>query len=757
MLNMKNIFLLSIFFLSTSTFAQKDSTIVLSWLKKAADYRYDLPDSTRYYANKSLTYSKKIKYEYGKVKAFYLLSFIDGTAGNFSRSIDYADSCIAVAVKNNFSLEHADIINIKGSVYSDLNQFDKAIELYNESIEISKKIDYQRGINIAESNIGVCYYLEGDYQKSLEYFLSTLKYFETTSDTSSYLICIGNISSIYLEIEQYDEALEMVEDGMKFCKGVPGQQLRYADMIAQTALIKSELGDHQKALSLYFEVIKIQLQANDLRLAARTYNNLADVYFKMNQIEKAIQMSEKAIHIVDSLGFDYDYAEYTKVLAVILNDKGNYSKALEYAEASLKIDEKIGAQDHIFQTTLLLAEIYSHLKNYEKAYELQLKYSILQDSIFLRSSDKAMEEMTVLHQLDKKELENARLTETNEKNEIKAQLQQEQSDKDRARMLFLVFILVLVLVLAVLAFFAYRNKKKSNEIISEQKNVAEKQKTEIENQHLILEEAHKEITDSIKYAKRLQDAILPPLELVKEILPQSFILFQPKDVVSGDFYWFEKGSDQVFIAAADCTGHGVPGAMVSVVCSNALNRTVKEFRITEPSKILEKARTLIIETFAKSDREVKDGMDIALCSLNPSSLTLTFSGANNPLWIVRKIEELTSAEKSDETILCNEHSALLEFKPNKQPVGLYSGMKDFEQEKIQLKKGDTFYIFTDGYADQFGGEKGKKMKYRPFKETLLSLANTSVPEQKEILTMDFNGWRGAFEQVDDVCVIGVRV
>ena len=298
---------------------------------------------------------------------------------------------------------------------------------------------------------------------------------------------------------------------------------------------------------------------------------------------------------------------------------------------------------------------------------------------------------------------------------------------------------------------------------------------ELREQKHMVEEAHKEITDSIKYAKRLQDAILPPVSLVQQFLPESFILFQPKDVVSGDFYWFEEVRMQsagsgtqltndrhlppatcLLLAAADCTGHGVPGAMVSVVCSNALHRTVNEFGITAPSKILDKTRSLIIETFAKSDREVKDGMDISLCSLSLSTLTLTWCGANNPLWLIRKIADLTEEDKAGE-ILYGDEAAMLEYKANKQPVGLYAGMKDFEQLTISLKKGDIFYLFTDGYADQFGGDRGKKMKYKPFKEKLLGLHGVDMSAQREILNANFTTWRGDFEQIDDVCIIGVRV
>jgi sigma-B regulation protein RsbU (phosphoserine phosphatase) len=280
---------------------------------------------------------------------------------------------------------------------------------------------------------------------------------------------------------------------------------------------------------------------------------------------------------------------------------------------------------------------------------------------------------------------------------------------------------------------------------------------ELREQKDIVEEAHKEITDSIKYAKRLQDAILPPLNLFNELLPESFVLFQPKDVVSGDFYWLEKREDFVFVAAADCTGHGVPGAMVSVVCSNALHRTVNEFGIMNPAEILNSTRKLIIETFAKSDREVKDGMDISLCRIDLKNKKMIFAGANNPLWLIRDKKYLSQIQLKSDSILMNDDAALLEFKANKQPVGLYAGMKYFTQEEIDLMKGDTIYLFTDGYADQFGGDSGKKMKYKPFKENLLNIQSKNLVDQHEKIATDFKNWKGKFEQIDDVCVLGIRI
>ena len=224
-------------------------------------------------------------------------------------------------------------------------------------------------------------------------------------------------------------------------------------------------------------------------------------------------------------------------------------------------------------------------------------------------------------------------------------------------------------------------------------------------------------------------------------LPNNFIYFNPKDVVSGDFYWFEYINGCSYLAAADCTGHGVPGAMVSIVCSNALNRSVKEFGITEPSKILDKTRDLVIETFEKSDEEVKDGMDIALCKLDGT--TLSYSGANNPLWIV------PNGAKDIENII--------EYKADKQPIGNYAAEKPFTTHTIELRKGDTIYIFSDGYVDQFGGEKGKKFKAKAFRSLLISVQNKPMEEQKRILNETFENWRGNLEQIDDVCVIGVKI
>ena len=294
-----------------------------------------------------------------------------------------------------------------------------------------------------------------------------------------------------------------------------------------------------------------------------------------------------------------------------------------------------------------------------------------------------------------------------------------------------VFLAAGVIFLVSLAGFLMYSFRKSDEakiLITEQKE--------------LLEAKNKEILDGITYAKRIQATILPPPKVVKKYLEDSFILYLPKDIVAGDFYWMEspvENENVVLFAACDCTGHGVPGALVSVVCSNALNRTVKEFNITQPAKILDKVAELVVIDFSKDENEnVQDGMDASLCALNTETGALQWAGANNPLWIIRNGE-------------------LLETKANKQPIGKYENMQPFTNHNFATQKGDTIYLITDGYADQFGGEKNKKLGKAKFKELLLSIQHLTLLEQRNHLYEFHNSYRGTNEQVDDILIIGVKV
>lgn len=314
---------------------------------------------------------------------------------------------------------------------------------------------------------------------------------------------------------------------------------------------------------------------------------------------------------------------------------------------------------------------------------------------------------------------------------------------------------LLTLTIALLSIFQIylRTNLTKKEIISRLALAESNDQLALKND--IIEEKNKDIKDSINYALNIQKAILPPFEKIDSIIKDYFILYKPKDIVSGDFYWFdtklttprnnEPAQEVAVLAAVDCTGHGVPGALMSVIGSTILNQTINRATVNNPGEALSQFNKKVSETLSS----IKDGMDMALCSINFEKLELQYAGANNPLYIVRK-------NTSD--LLANGKIELIEIKADKQAIGADTAKtKIFTNHKIKLEKGDAIYLFTDGYADQFGGEKGKKFKYSQFKELLIENHEKTAKEQKNILDSHFEKWKGNLEQVDDILVIGIKV
>lgn len=275
--------------------------------------------------------------------------------------------------------------------------------------------------------------------------------------------------------------------------------------------------------------------------------------------------------------------------------------------------------------------------------------------------------------------------------------------------------------------------------------------TERKDAEDLLIEKTKEIVDSINYAKRLQEAILPSRDFIKGHFPESFILYSPKDIVAGDFYWFEEIEDFLYIAVADCTGHGVPGAMVSVVCNNALNKAVIEEGLRDPGEILDRASDLVTSRF-NSSSNVKDGMDISFCRIDKKKRELAYSGAYSPIYLVNQLTDVNAELK-----FRSETHWLKEIKANKQPIGSYEHRTKFDTHKLELEENQALYLFSDGYYDQFGGEKGKKFKTANFKRLLLKIHGNPMSSQIKSLSDSLEEWKGDFEQVDDICVIGLKI
>jgi serine phosphatase RsbU (regulator of sigma subunit) len=388
-----------------------------------------------------------------------------------------------------------------------------------------------------------------------------------------------------------------------------------------------------------------------------------------------------------------------------------------------------------------IAEVYTKLNDYKNAYDYYQKYSNLKDTIFKEDSQRAITEMATKYETDKKDKENQLLAAGNK---IK------DSELQRAKVIsyFIIFVAVFILLLAFLSYNRYLIKKKANEELAmrnaqimQQKEEIQAQRDEIEQQRDVVVKQKQEITDSIIYAQRIQKAILPPKELLDEALPNHFIHYKPRDIVSGDFYWMTQKDGRVVITAADCTGHGVPGAFMSMLGVSFLNEIANKPEIQHAHEILNQLRDYVMNSLRQTgkDNEAKDGMDISLSIIDYSNMKLEFAGAYNPLYLIRNNE-------------------ILELKADKMPIGIYyKGQKSFEVTEMEIQTGDVIYMFSDGYADQFGGDKGRKFMTKNFKELLLQIHLKPMEEQRELLNTTMEKWRGPIHQIDDMLVIGIRI
>ncbi|GAB4304657.1 MAG: hypothetical protein Kow0068_26320 [Marinilabiliales bacterium] len=394
----------------------------------------------------------------------------------------------------------------------------------------------------------------------------------------------------------------------------------------------------------------------------------------------------------------------------------NIDSAKIFINKAYKLSQDIGAKPEIRNSAYELSRILAAQGKFDSAFIVQNHYIEINDQINNEKASKKIAELEAAIEAKKQEQKIALL-----------EKDKEFQEKTKLYYLYIGVVLILLFVAMVLFIYnRYKMKKKSAEAL------------EVKNR--IIEEKNKDIMDSIRYAKKIQEAILPPISYIRQYFPDSFVFYLPKDVVAGDFYWMNEHNNKYMIAACDCTGHGVPGAMVSVMCCNFLNRVVKELNITDPGEILNKVRELVVENFKKSESQMKDGMDISLCVFEKGNNSLLWAGANNSLWIVR-----------------NNSDKVEEIKADKQPVGNHFEMKPFTTHKINFSKGDLFYLYSDGYADQFGGEKGKKFKSSNFKKLMIQVSTVDLDSQKNTLVDTFNNWKGNNEQVDDVTVVGIRV
>ena len=602
------------------------------------------------------------------------------------------------------------------------------------------------------NNIGEFYYNNYNNEKALYYYQKAFPYYLENKKYEKASKILSRISEQYDLLGQKEQAIKSCLQNLKLIEKLDDKSNKIDILFSLTFLYNAKK-DFNASNNAIQQMLLIANKTNNKNALSITFLAMSNFYKNKNDKNKQEECLVKSLEIEEDLQNESNIIFRLSDLSVFYLDDNQYQKSISSAERGLKLAEKIKDIDSQKGFWNLLYIGYKKLNKASDALKAFEKFQIMKDSLdnFLNQSSIQTREQSLQFERKQHEMQLAQ--------ERKEVISLEEKQKQNIIRNALIIGLILISIVVLFIYKNYRLKKLSNQSLSEQNQIITIQKQEVESQKHLIEEKQKEILDSIHYAKRLQEAILPPLHFINEHVPNNFVLYKPKDLVAGDFYWAEIKDDKFFIAAADSTGHGVPGAMVSVVCSNALNRTVNEFGITDTGKILDKTRELVLETFAKGNSEVKDGMDISLLCIDKSNNKVYWSGANNPLWYVKSSVTSSAVEKSTDTGLDSARPdiQLIEIKADKQPIGKSEITKPFTAHEIALQDGMQFYLFTDGFADQFGGPKGKKFMYKQLENLLISISHESMEIQKQKLENVFKNWKGDLEQVDDVCMIGVRI
>lgn len=640
-----------------------------------------------------------------------------------------------------------------GSFDSSLHYADQSRQLAESS---GGSISVKRGLARAYNSIGLVHYYRSSYPEALKNHFIALKIQEEIMDKYGIANSYNHIGLIYYSQGRYEEALKSHEASLKIKlelndkKGIIASHVNMGN-------VYHDKGDLNAALKSYYAGISAAEKMGDKQVIGTCYNNIGSAYLRQNNYSYAIKNYKKALEVREGTGDKYGDAMSYCNLSDVYCQLDNYKEAESYAKKALELATELEALELIKTANNALSNVYNKTGNYAGAFKHYKAFVTAKDSITNEQNTRKSLETQMQYDFDKKMTADS-IRVAGERKILATQLSYEKNMR-----LVLYGGIILLIVFAVFMVNRFRVTMGQKNIIELKEKQAQKQKQIIAHQKDVVEGKQKEILDSINYALRIQRSLLASDALLNRNLrktsedvsdngthaPQNgdiynrdyFILFKPKDIVSGDFYWAaELLNGEFALAIGDSTGHGVPGAIMSMLNIACLNEVAIK-NITSPEHILYEVRKKVIEHLKNdgSQEGGKDGMDCTLLSFNFETNTLSYAGANNPLWMIRNTE-------------------FIEIKPDKMPVG--KGERDqeaFTLHTVKLQKGDMVYAFTDGYSDQFGGAKGKKFTTRKFKDLLLNIAAKPISEQKKILSDSFETWKYELEQIDDVTVFGFHV
>jgi serine phosphatase RsbU (regulator of sigma subunit) len=651
-------------------------------------------DSLLYLINHSL-----VKEDAGKFKLLCEIAFKSTDTDTIFK---YCDQAISLAEKLKISPARA--IVIKGSAFMNAGKLASALECFVKAAGYYKDSGNNLGLGILYMYISEVYDKQDNPGNSKYYLKTAIEIFKKEKDSVYLATAYHDLGYVYYRTGLYDTALII---------------------FSQTGEIHQKLG-------------------NQLEFAV-SLGNTGLVYSRKSEFQKAEEYLLRAIDIISKMGENGDdraVTEYMIEYAGILRQKGELKKAISTATESFDKASKNKYLDFESDAANLLAKLYQNLGKYDSAYHYQSIYINAKDSIKSIKNIQKMADLRTEFEVSKKQAE------------------VEVLEKNKLIQLIVIIGLALILILAIGLVIIYstslKRSKKLTTALDERRILLEEQGKILNAQREELIQQKEEIISSINYAKYIQSALLPQEEQLESLLGEHLVLYKPKDIVSGDFYWISSIEDKTVIAAVDCTGHGVPGAFMSMLGTSMLNEIVNKEYITHPGVILRRLRKEVINSLQqKGDRgEQKDGMDIALCTIDLENMKLQFAGANNPLYLVRKSDlEKVGIPRCEP----NGDDQLYEIKGDLMPIGISDRMNNFTIHEIDIFKGDTIYLFSDGFPDQFGGPDNKKFGYKRFRELLHGNNAETLSDKKIIIEQVLNDWKGDHSQIDDILVIGFRI
>lgn len=588
-----------------------------------------------------------------------------------------------------------------------------------EALNLAKSLNDKKGIAKSLMNLGHLSFDKADYQKALKLYLDGLEINEGLREAkgvANSLVCVGNV---YLLLENYEKCLEYYKGALDNYKKADDTN-NMSSVLGNIGAVYLQRQDFEGALEYFFQALNIQKDLGDKRVLANTFSNIGTAQRELGYYEEALKNLSESLKLREELNEQQEGLTLINIAGVYAKLKDRKKAEVHYNSALLYA-ERNGDKNLMKLAYQELSDLYRQSGEFAEALRYKDLYMQVKDSIFNSDNARLITEMEKKYESEKQQKEIQLLT----------------KNKEHDQLVKGVFGggAVVLLLLAGVIYNRYRVKHKANQQLSHAYGV-------IEEKNKIVEEKNKSITDSIKYAKRIQQAILPITTFTTEFREKGFILYKPKDIVSGDFYWMEKKGNKLLVAAVDCTGHGVPGAFMSIVGYNLLNQIVNEHGITNPGAILDELNKGVTDALRQKVEEtsVKDGMDLSLIAIDYENNILEYAGAYNPLLLLRERH-------------------MVEVKADKFPIGSFveGEVQRFTNHRIDIEKNDIIYLFSDGYADQFGGPTGKKFKYKNLKELLVSISKYRMDEQQRILDETIEKWRGDLEQVDDIMVVGIKI